>query len=185
VKKTLRILPALLLFTGFSRQALADTDWSMNVTFSDGAVASGVFVTNNAGTALESWNIGVTGGLAAHDFVSASSDGVSTSDDFGQVTTIPYPISWLTGTSEALAFADFGENAYSVFFLGNVLAQDPITIVGALDCGANSGCGLFASGSIVDPPPPVVPEPVSIILLGSVIVFVSFAMRRRAGKLAA
>jgi hypothetical protein len=182
VRKTLRILPALLLFVGFSRLATADTDWSLNVTFSDGGVAKGVFVTNNAGTGLESWNISVTGGLAAHDFISASSNGVSSSNDFGQVTTVNNPISWPTGTVEALEFADFGENAYSVFYLGNVLAHDPITIAGALDCGASSSCGTFTSGSIVDPPPPAVPEPVSIVLLGTVIVGVSFAMRRRAGK---
>jgi hypothetical protein len=180
--KTLKMLPALLLFTGLSHHALADTDWSMDVRFSDGAVAKGVFVTNSAGTALESWDISVTGGLTVHDFVSASSNGVSTSNDFGQLVTIPNPISWLTGTAEALEFADFGENAYSVFFLGNTLEHDPINIVGALDCGASSGCGLFTSGSIVDPPLPSVPEPLSIILLGSVIVLVSFVMRSRRKK---
>ncbi len=177
-----KILPALLLFVGLSHVALADTDWSLNVKFSDGAVAQGVFITDSAGTALESWNISVTGGLAVHDFISASSNGVSTSDDFGQLVTIPNPISWLTGTAEALEFADFGDNTYSVFFLGNVLEHDPITIVGALDCGASSGCGLFTSGSIADPPLPAVPEPVSIILLGSGIVFISFVMRRRGKK---
>jgi hypothetical protein len=182
VIKTIKIFPALLLFTGLSHHALADTDWSMDVKFSDGAVAKGVFVTNNAGTALESWNISVTGGLAVHDFVSASSNGVSTSDDFGQVTMIPNLISWLTGTDEALEFGDFGENAYSVFFLGDVLAHDPATIVGALDCGDGFNCGVFKSGSIVDPPLPAVPEPLSIILLGSVIVFASFVMRRRGKK---
>jgi hypothetical protein len=165
---------------GLSHYALADTDWSLNATFSDGAVAKGVFVTNNAGTALQSWNISVTGGLAVHDFASASSNGVSTSNNFGQVTTVRNPISWPTGTVEALEFADFGDNAYSVFYLGEVLTGDPITIVGALDCGANSSCGTFTRGSIADPPLSAVPEPVSIILLGSGVVFVSFAMRRRA-----
>jgi hypothetical protein len=184
VRTTLRILPVLLMSLGVSNYALADTDWSLNVMLSDGAVAKGTFVTNDAGTELESWNIQVTGGLAAHDFISESSDGVSTSNDFGQVTTIPNPISWLTGTAEALEFADFGENAYSVFFLGDILTGDPISIVGALDCGDSSSCGTFKSGSIVDPPVSSAPEPISVILLGSAIVFVSFVMRWRAKKVA-
>lgn len=180
MRKALRLLPASLLFIGLSHYALADTDWSLNAKFSDGAVASGVFITNTAGTALESWNISVTGGLAVHDFVSSSSNGVSTSNNFGQVTTVRNPISWPAGTVEALEFADFGENVYSVFYLGETLTADPITIVGALDCGPNSSCGTFTSGSIVDPPLSAVPEPVSIILLASSAIFVSLAMRRRA-----
>jgi hypothetical protein len=183
MRKTLKTLPALALALGLSNYAFADTDWSLNVTFTDGGAANGTFITNSAGTVLESWNIQVTGGLAVHDFVSQSSNGVSTSDNFGQVTTVRNPFSWPTGTVEALEFADFGENAYSVFYLGNVLSGDPITIIGALDCGASSSCGTFNSGSIVDPPLPSVPEPVSIVLLGSMIVFVSFMMRRRARKL--
>jgi hypothetical protein len=173
------MLPVLWLFVSLSYYASADTDWLLNATFSDGAVAKGVFATNSAGTALQSWNISVTGGLAVHDFVSASSNGVSTSTNFGQVTTVRNPFSWPAGTVEALEFADFGENAYSVFYLGEKLTGDPITIVGALACGASSSCGTFTSGSIVDPPLSAVPEPVSIILLGSGVVFISLAMRRR------
>lgn len=185
MRKTIRIMPALLLLTGLSSHALADVDWSLDVKFSDGAVAKGTFITNDAGTMLESWKIHVRKGLGVHDFVSKSKHGLSTPDDFGEVTTIPNPISWPAGTVEALEFADFGTGEYSVFYLGDLLTGDPISIIGALDCGGGSSCGTFASGSIVDPPPPGVPEPVSIILLGSVIVFVSFAMRRRERKLAA
>ena len=204
--KIVKMLPALLLVFGFSRQASADVDWSLKVKFSDGAIARGTFITNDAGTESESWNVHVRKGLEAHDFVSKSTDGDSTSDDFGELTTIPNPIAWPTGTVEALEFGDFGSGAYSIFYLGDLLAGEvrtgevrtgdngegdggegdghPITIIGALDCGNDSSCGVFKKGSIVDPPLPLAaaPEPISIILLGSAVVFISDAMRRRAKK---
>ena len=194
--KIVKMLPALLLVLGFSRQASADVDWSLKVKFSDGAIARGTFITNDAGTESESWNVHVRKGLEAHDFVSKSTDGDSTSDDFAELTTIPNPIAWPTGTVEALEFGDFGSGAYSIFYLGDLLAGEvrtgddgegdghPITIIGALDCGNDSSCGVFKKGSIVDPPLPLAaaPEPISIILLGSAVVFISDAMRRRAKK---
>jgi hypothetical protein len=185
LRNVLRTIPALLLFGGLSHYALADTDWKLDVKFSDGAVARGTFITNDAGTVLESWKIHVKKGLDVHDFVSKSKNGISTSDDFGEVTTFSNPISWPQGTVEALEFADFGTGEYSVFYLGNLLTGDPISIIGALDCGGGSTCGTFVKGSIVDPPLPSVPEPVSIILLGSAVVAISFAIRRRSGKRAA
>jgi hypothetical protein len=208
--KIVKMLPALSLVLGLSSQLWADVDWSLKVKFSDGAIARGTFITNDAGTELESWNIHVRKGLEAHDFVDKSKDGVSTSDDFGEMTLTP--VSWPTGTVEALEFGDFGSGAYSIFYLGDLLAGQartgdhgqgddsqgneggedghPITIIGALDCGKGSSCGVFKMGSIIDPPLPdpplplaVVTEPISIILLGSVVVFISDAMRRRAKNL--
>jgi hypothetical protein len=173
-----RTPPVLLLFLGFLSCASADVIWDLNATLTDGGVATGVFTTNNAGTALESWNIQVAGGLAIHDFVSSSSSGVSTSANFGSVTTTPNPYSWPADTQEALEFADFSTNIYSVFYLGNVLTADPITLLAALDCGGGSTCGALASGSIVDPPASV-PEPVSVILFGSAMLFFCDAMWRR------
>jgi hypothetical protein len=180
--RIMNILPALTLALGLCSHASADVDWSLKVKFSDGAIARGTFITNDAGTELESWKIHVRKGLEAHDFVSKSKNGVSTSDDFGELATIPNPISWPSGTVEAVEFADFGSGEYSVFYLGDLLTGDPINIIGALDCGKGSSCGVYKSGSIVDPPLPLpsVPEPVSIILLGSGVVFFSLAMRRRA-----
>jgi hypothetical protein len=183
MRRILKMLPALSLALGVCSHASADVDWSLKIKFSDGAVARGTFFTNDAGTELESWKIHVRKGLEAHDFVSKSKDGISTSDDFGELTTIPNPISWPGGTVEALEFADFGTGEYSVFYLGDLLTGDSINIIGALDCGNGSGCGVFKSGSIVDPPLPSVPEPVSIFLLGSGVVFASLAMRRRGKKL--
>ena len=214
--KIVKMLPALLLVLGFSRQASADVDWSLEVKFSDGAIARGTFITNDAGTELESWNVHVRKGLEAHDFVSKSTDGDSASDDFGELTTIPNPTTWPTGTAEALEFGDFGSGAYSIFYLGALLTGEvrigddgqgddsqgddsqgddggedghPVTIIGALDCGKGSSCGVFKMGSILDPPlpdPPLplaaAPEPISIILVGSAVVFISDAMRRRAKK---
>ena|SRR5215469_14171133 len=210
--KIVKILPALSLFLGFSSQASADVDWSLKVKFSDGAIARGAFITNDAGTELESWKVHVRKGLEAHDFVSNSKTGIPTSDDFGELTLTP--ISWPTGPVEALEFGDFGSGAYSIFYLGDLLTGDvwtrddsqgddrqgddsqrddggkdghPITIIGALDCGKGSNCGVFKIGSISDPPlpdPPLplaaVPEPISIILLGGVVAFISDALRRRA-----
>jgi hypothetical protein len=208
--KIVKMLPALALVFGFSSQASADVDWSLTVKFSDGAIARGTFITNDAGTALESWKVHVRKGLEAHDFVSKSTDGVSTPDDFGELTLTP--ISWPTGTVEALEFGDFGSGAYSIFYLGNLLTGEartgdevqgdnsqgdngqgdnsgedghPVKIIGAIDCGKGD-CGALQTGSIIDPPlpdPPLdpAPEPISIILLGSVVVFISGgAMRRRA-----
>jgi hypothetical protein len=177
------MLSALSLALGLCSFASADVDWSLKIKFRDGAVARGTFITNNAGTELESWKIHVIKGLKDHDFLSKSKDGASTSDDFGALTTIPNPISWPGGTVEALEFADFASGEYSVFYLGDLLTGDPIDIIGALDCGKDSSCGVFKAGSIVDPPlPSSVPEPVSIILLGSGVVFVSLAIRRRSKK---
>jgi hypothetical protein len=180
--KIMNILPALSLALGLCSYASADVDWSLKVEFSDGAIARGTFITNDVGTELESWKIHVNKGLKAHDFLSKSKDGDSTSDDFGELTTVPNPVSWPSGTVEALEFADFGTGEYSVFYLGDLLTGDPISIIGAIDCGRGSTCGVYKSGSIVDPPAdlPAVPEPLSIILLGSGVVFVSLAMRRRA-----
>lgn len=176
------MLPALSLALGLCSYASADVDWSLTINFSDGAVARGTFVTNDAGTELESWKIHAIKGVKDHDFLSKSKDATSTSDDFGALTTIPNdPVSWPGGTVEALEFADFASGAYSVFYLGDWLTGDPINIIGALDCGKDSSCGVFKAGSIVDPPlPSSVPEPVSIFLLGSGVVFVSLAIRRRA-----
>jgi hypothetical protein len=177
-------LPALVLSLGSLNCALADIGWKLDVTFTDGAVAQGVFTTNNAGTALESWNIQVAGGAAIHDFVSESSDGVSSSTNFGSLTTTPNPWSWPADTEEALEFADFGTNIDSVFYLGNLLTGDPINLVGALDCGGSSTCGLLQSGSIVDPPA-ATPEPASVVLFGSVAIVACLAIRRRTKNLAA
>jgi hypothetical protein len=181
--RIMKIVPALSLALGLCSYASADVDWSLRIKFSDGAIAKGIFTTNDAGTELESWKIHVNKGLKAHDFLSKSKDGISTSEDFGELTTIPNPVSWPSGTVEALEFADFGSGEYSIFYLGELLKSDPITIIGALDCGKGSPCGVYKSGSILDPPLPLsssAPEPVSIILLGSGVVFVSLAMRRRA-----
>jgi hypothetical protein len=179
--KITNALPALSLALGLCSYASADVDWSLKVKFSDGAVAKGTFITNDAGTALESWKIHVIKGLKDHDFHSKSKDGISTSDDFGELTMIPNPISWPDGAVEALEFADFGSGEYSVFYLGDLLKGDPINIIGAIDCGRGSSCGVYKAGSIVDPPlPSSVPEPVSFILVGSGVVFISLAMRRRA-----
>ena len=203
--KIVKMLPVLSLVLGLSSQASADVDWSLKVKFSDGAIARGTFITNDAGTELESWNVHVRKGLEAHDFVDKSKDGVSTSGDFGELTLTP--MSWPTGTVEALEFGDFGSGAYSIFYLGDLLTgqartgdddqgdddqgdgedRHAITIIGALDCGKGSTCGVYKMGSIIDPPlpdPPLplaaAPETTSIVLLGSVVVFISEVIRRRA-----
>lgn len=177
--KIVKMLPVFSLVLGFSSQASADVDWSLMVKFSDGAIAKGTFITNDAGNELESWKVHVRKGLEAHDFVSKSEDGNSDSksDDFGLLTTIPNP-SWPRGAVESLEFGDF-DAGYAIFYLGDLPTGDPITIIGALDCGKD--CGVFQMGSIIDPPLPLdpVPEPISIILLGSGAVFFSLAMRRR------
>jgi hypothetical protein len=173
--------PPSLLFIGLSHYALADTDWSLNAKFSDGAMARGAFVTNSAGTALLS-GYQRDRRTCRSDYVSASSNGVSTSNNFGPVTTVRNPISWPTGTVESLEFADFGDKRLFRLYLGEILTRDPITIVGALDCGpipAVEHSLVTSSGSIVDPRLSAAKEMVSIILSGSGVVFVSLAMRRR------
>jgi hypothetical protein len=155
MKTSVRLLVAALFLAGFATCASADITWTLdNVTFDNGAVVTGSFTTDLAVTAIDSFAITITGP--------------------GSFTVVGMVDSYLPGVIGIFStgFADYVD---LYLFSDMTGAGGTIPITSGFIC---PGCGTLLTG----PGPEVngvVPEPTSLLLFGSGLVFLGFALRLR------
>ncbi len=180
-KNSLRSLWIGALLIGLGTCASADTDWTLNATFTDGLTATGTFVTTGGSSSVAptfvSWDITFAGGTLAHDFVDSSSNAPP-----GAIAVeFPPNASWPTGTLEELGFANEpGFDPYVDFFLSSYLtdAGGSMTFKGADSCdGTCYGLNVDQPHTLVGT---AVPEPSAVIFLGTVVgILGATTLRRR------
>jgi len=155
-----RVLCLLASLAAFSTGALADVTWTLNnVSFTDGTVATGSFTTNVALTGLDSYSVVVNKFTVSQAIT----------------TALPGEVGFAnSGFSNYLdiAFASPLTNAGGVI----PIVSSSITYGGNTYFTGDAGQGTISAEANVNGAP--VPEPTSVLLLGTVASLVVFALRK-------
>jgi hypothetical protein len=145
MKNIIKLLTIAGLTFAFATCASADVTWFLqDVTFSDGATATGFFTTDPAFDALDNWSVNVSGSS-----IGANYDYLTTNSNFFDISP---------------TFVALGSSPFVQFIL--VIPQSAMTNAGGtinlltgdsgLDCN-NGPCGTLLTGSITSTSP--TPEP--------------------------
>jgi hypothetical protein len=170
MKNIIRVLCLGAIVSACSTAAFADVTWTLSdIYFTDGDHATGSFVTNNAGTAVTSYNITVSGPDFFGDFTA--------SEDFTGL--LPNEVS-------------FGANGFFFFPYVNLAFASPLTSAGGdvdvaflnsyLEVSGDS-FGVVRESRDFDPDvigvASAVPEPTSVLLFGTVAGLLVFGLRKK------
>lgn len=172
LRKSLCMIALVSILLGASMCALADTMWTLNnVTFSDGAKATGFFTMNSSLDGLTDWNITVFGSTLTP--TSANYHYSPPTSNFFYITPIKIEVA---------------SNPFAEFLL--FVPDTPLTNAGgtvdlavspeSVDCEPEGPCGGLETGSLssmLD----MVPEPDSLFLALSVVAlfFLIFYLAKR------
>jgi hypothetical protein len=172
LQKSMCTLALISLLLGTSMCALADTTWDLNnVTFNDGAKATGFFTMNSTLDGLTDWNITVVGSTLAP--TSANYHYSPPTSNFFDISPIKIEIA---------------SNPFAEFLL--FVPDTPLTNAGgtvdlavspeSVDCEPEGPCGGLVTGSL-STTFDVAPEPDSFFLALSVLAlfFLIFYLAKR------